>query len=731
MVRVGILHSQSGTMAASERPLIDSALMAIAQINQAGGVLGESIEPILEDGTSDPILFFEKARKLIEEEGVTTVFGCWTSAARKAVKPIFEGLNALLWYPLQYEGLEQSPNIFYTGSCPNQQVEPAIDWLLDNDKKQFFLLGSDYVFPRTVNKPVRAQLKRHGGLVVGEEYIELGATNFDRTIENILKARPDVVFSTLNGDSNHAFYTQYHQAGIRAEDIPIVAVSVAEAELQNLGAVAVGHYSSWSYFQSLDLPENRQFVRDFQARYGADRVTSDPIEAAYTQVFLWKQAVETADSFEVDLVREAAYGQRFQAPGGPVTIEPNHHVWKHCYIGRVRSDGQFEIVHRSDGDIKPLPWLGIEELEFMSSDVAIELMGEVSQGIQQTWLLERKSRELEETVQKLKATQAELIQAAKMATLGQLVAGIAHEVKTPLSAIQSSVKSISEQLDETLAQLPQLFCHLSAESQGIFWETIERSSEKRIPRSTRERRKLKRALITSLESHQIEAAAEVADLLTDIGIYDRVEFCLPLLEHPRSTEILDSIYNISTLYQSTNLIDVATNRATKLLSALKTYSRSDASSNPVRAQVTEGVETVLMLYQSHIKQGVEVTRNYEAGLPPILCYPDELDQVWTNLIHNALQAMDNRGSLTIDVGRNDTHLIVSITDSGEGIPPDVMPKIFNSFFTTKPAGKGTGLGLDIVRHIIDRHCGSIDVESVPGKTTFAVSLPLAGFGDEK
>lgn len=394
-VRVGILHSQTGTMALSESPLVDAALMAIAQINQAGGVLNQHLEPIVVDGASNSAEFEHQARNLIQSQQVATVFGCWTSASRKAVKPIFEELNALLWYPVQYEGLERSPNIFYTGSCPNQQVEPAVNWLLQNKGKRFYLIGSDYVFPRTVNKLIAAQLQQQGGQVVGKEYVDLGETDFTPIIAQIRSLRPDVVFNTLNGDSNQFFYRQYHDAGISAAEIPILAVSVAESELQNLQEAAVGHYASWSYFQSLDTPENQQFVENFQALYGTNRVTSDPIEAAYTQVYLWKQAVEAAESFEVERVRVAAYGQSFVAPGGLITIEPNHHVGKKCHIGQILKNGQFDIVYSSNSVIKPLPWLGVEELNFDKSELVIEMLAQVSQGIQQTCLLEQNTRQLQ------------------------------------------------------------------------------------------------------------------------------------------------------------------------------------------------------------------------------------------------------------------------------------------------------------------------------------------------
>ena len=401
-VRVGILHSLSGTMAISEASLKDAELMAIAEINEAGGVLGRQIEPVIEDGASDPSTFARKAKLLIEQDKVATIFGGWTSASRKAVLPVLEEFNALMWYPVEYEGLECSRQIFYTGICPNQQVGPAVEWLLKNKGKRFYLLGSDYVFPRTANKLIKAQLKRKGGTLAGEEYVSLGTTEFGALIERIKQAKPDIVFNTLNGDSNLAFYQQYKDAGISAEEIPIMAISIAEEELRRIGGdTAIGHYASWSYFQSIDTPSNQAFVRNFQRRYGSDRVTSDPIEAAYSQVYLWKQAAEKAGSFDVDLLREAAYGQIFEAPGGKVCIEQNNHLSKPCRIGEILPNGQFQIVFTSPNVIKPQPWLGLEEISDIVSPVVFDMLAEVSQSIQYTCLLEQKSREVEAAMAQL------------------------------------------------------------------------------------------------------------------------------------------------------------------------------------------------------------------------------------------------------------------------------------------------------------------------------------------
>jgi len=359
VIKVGILHSLSGTMSISETSLRDAELMAIDEINAAGGVLGCKIVPIMEDGASDWPTFAEKAKKLLERDKVATIFGCWTSASRKAVLPVVEKDNGLLWYPVQYEGMEKSPNIFYTGAAPNQQIVPAVTWLLQQGKKRFFLLGSDYVFPRTANKIIKAQLKAEGGKTVAEEYTPLGHTDYSTIINKIKAAKPDVIFNTLNGDSNVAFFKQLRAAGITADQIPTMSVSIAEEEIRGIGADNMkGHYAVWNYFQTCDVPENKDFVRKYKAKYGQGRVTDDPIEAAYFQVYLWAKAVEKAGSTEVDKVREAARDLEFKAPEGLVKIDPaNQHTWKTVRIGQVMADGQFKEIWSTGKPIPPDPYL--------------------------------------------------------------------------------------------------------------------------------------------------------------------------------------------------------------------------------------------------------------------------------------------------------------------------------------------------------------------------------------
>ncbi|MGD2180910.1 urea ABC transporter substrate-binding protein [Lusitaniella coriacea] len=414
-VAVGILHSFSGTMAISEPFLRDAALMAIAEINENGGVLGQRIEPILADGASNPTIFANQAKQLLRDRAVIALFGCWTSASRKALLPILEQANVLLWYPLQYEGLEGSSNIFYTGSCPNQQIEPAVRWLLTHQRKRLYLLGSDYVFPRTVNKIIQAQLRREGGECLAEQYVPLGTDRFESILAFIRQVRPDAIISTLNGDSNIAFYQQYKAAGLKPQNIPILAMSVAEEELSRIGSAAVGHYASWGYFQSLDNERNRVFVRNFKARYGQDRVTSDPIESAYTQVYLWKQAVEKAQSFETNEVRRAAYDLTFDSPGGSVRIDANHHLWKYCRIGQILPTGQFQAIDETQDAIAPKPWLGLEDWDNPLQPTIVDLLAEVSEGIHHRCQLEENSRALKVLMvqliranQQLRSTQRQL-----------------------------------------------------------------------------------------------------------------------------------------------------------------------------------------------------------------------------------------------------------------------------------------------------------------------------------
>ncbi|MEZ2300922.1 MAG: ATP-binding protein [Microcoleus sp.] len=332
----------------------------------------------------------------------------------------------------------------------------------------------------------------------------------------------------------------------------------------------------------------------------------------------------------------------------------------------------------------------------------------------------QRTQELSEALNYLQATQNELIQSEKMAALGQLVAGVAHELNTPLGAIRSSAGNMTKFLGQTLSNLPSLFQSLSSAEAEMFFLLLNKSLEKDMSLTAKEERKLKRSLISELEDQDIDDADDIADTLVDMGIYEAEEF-LSLLQNSDRHSILEMAYKLSEIQRGTQTINTATDRASKVVFALKNYARYDSSEAMIQSDIVDGIETVLTLYQNNIKHGVEVLRNFQK-IEPILCYADQLNQVWTNLIHNALQAMNNKGTLTIDILQDGNYVKVAVTDSGQGIPAEVIPRIFEPFFTTKPPGEGSGLGLDIVKKIIEKHHGKIEVESVPGKTTFTVFL---------
>jgi len=367
-VKVGILHSLSGTMAISETTLKEVEEMAIKEINDAGGIKvgGKSykITAISEDGASDWPTFAEKAQKLIESDKVAVVFGGWTSASRKAMLPVFEAKNHILFYPIQYEGQECSRNIFYTGAVPNQQAEPAVDWLLKEFGPKFgkkvYLVGSDYVYPRTANTIIKEQMKARGGETVGEDYIPLGNTEVAPIIAKIKKVYPNggIIINTLNGDSNVALFKQFKAAGIDPKKYPIMSFSIAEEEIRQIGPEYTnGTYAAWNFFMSLDTPASKKFTADFQAMYGQDRVTGDPAESAYNMVYLWKNAVEKAGTFEdLEKVRKNMIGITFAAPQGEIKMFPNHHTSERVLIGEAEPTGQFKILYDSKTAIPPIPW---------------------------------------------------------------------------------------------------------------------------------------------------------------------------------------------------------------------------------------------------------------------------------------------------------------------------------------------------------------------------------------
>jgi urea transport system substrate-binding protein len=360
-VTVGILHSITGTMAISETGSTQAEKLAIKQINESGGVLGRQIKYIQEDGASDWPTFAEKSRKLLLKDKVAAVMGCWTSASRKAVLPVFEQYNGMLFYPTFYEGLEESPNVIYTGQEATQQILASIDWVVKTKgAKTFYLLGSDYIWPRTSMKIARKHIDKLGLKVVGEEYYPLGHTQFNSVINKIKLKKPDVIFAAVVGGSNVAFYKQVNAAGIDwTKEKPIMlTISVTEDEILGIGGEnIVGAYASMKYFQSLDNPNNAAFVKAFKEMWGEDIVIGDVTQAAYLGPWIWKYAVEKAGSFDIDKLKEVLPGiELTTAPEGYVKVHENHHLWSKTRIARARTDGQFDVVFESEELIEPDPF---------------------------------------------------------------------------------------------------------------------------------------------------------------------------------------------------------------------------------------------------------------------------------------------------------------------------------------------------------------------------------------
>jgi len=354
VIRVGILHSQTGAMAASEQPVINATLLAIEQINAAGGLLGKPLQVVMADGKSDENVFATEAGRLISEEHVDVIFGCWTSASRKAVRPVVEALKNLLFYPLQYEGMEQSEHIVYVGATPSQQIIPAISWAVRTFGTRVYLVGSDYVFPRVANWLIHKQLNILQAEQVGESYVRLGATDLTGIVADISKQYPDVIINTINGDANTAFFHALKAAGIGAKDTPVLSFSLDAATVQAMPADEIaGHYVAWSYIQSLPNPQNRAFITAFEQRFGQQPI-SDPMETAWVGVHLWANAVRHANSSDPQVIRSTVLHQSLVGPEGIVSIDQsNRHTWKTARIARINVARRFDLVWASDHALKP------------------------------------------------------------------------------------------------------------------------------------------------------------------------------------------------------------------------------------------------------------------------------------------------------------------------------------------------------------------------------------------
>ena len=369
-IRVGVLHSLSGPMAVSEKPVVDATLLAIEELNAKGGVLGRQVEPIVVDGRSNETVFARQAERLLVDEKVSVLFGCWTSSARKAVQPVVENHAHLLFYPVQYEGMEQSPNIVYTGASPNQQIIPAVNWAFSTPGRRFSLAGSDYGFPRAANEIIKDFALSLGAEIVGESYLPLSGADFSAIVADIKKNRPQVIFNTFNGSSNRAFIEALHTEHEAMKEISVMSFSVSEngiAEFflsrgnqglpEGLAAHFKGHYACWNYFQSMDDAQNQAFITRFKEKYGKNRAIGDPMVSAYSSVHLWAEAAAKGGDISPESVRQVLPGMSFRGPQGYITVDRlNNHTWKKIRIGSIRPDGQFDILWESGNAVNPEPW---------------------------------------------------------------------------------------------------------------------------------------------------------------------------------------------------------------------------------------------------------------------------------------------------------------------------------------------------------------------------------------
>lgn len=356
-IPIGALHALTGTMAASESPLVDAMTLAVEELNDQGGLLGRPVALRVADGRSDWEHSAREAERLIQDEKVAALFGCWTSACRQAVAPVVARHRHLLFYPLQYEGLESSPHLLYTGSVPNQQIIPAALWALETLGKRLYLVGSDYIFPRTAHHIITDLVQAQGGTVVAERYLPMGSADTGGVVAEIMALQPDVVLNSINGDTNLAFFRELHHATRTGKRIPVLSFSLPETDLARAPREMAGHFAAWSYFQGIDTPRNRVFVSRFQERFGRERVVGDAMEAAYLGVMLWANAVREANSLDLDKVDRLLMHQSLNAPQGIVSVDPaTRHLWRTARIGRADESGRFTIVWSSGQPIRPSPF---------------------------------------------------------------------------------------------------------------------------------------------------------------------------------------------------------------------------------------------------------------------------------------------------------------------------------------------------------------------------------------
>ncbi|MCC3570548.1 MAG: urea ABC transporter substrate-binding protein [Microcoleus sp. PH2017_40_RAT_O_B] len=789
-IKIGVLHSLTGTMSISEISVKDATLLAVEEINAAGGVLGRPLEAVIADGASDLQTFAQKAKQLLQESQVAVVFGCWTSASRKAVLPAFEYGNGLLFYPVQYEGLEQCPNIFYTGAAPNQQIVPGVNYLLAQGKRKIFLLGSDYIFPRTANLIVKAQLAALGGELAGEVYLPLGSREVDEAIAHILAVKPDAILNSLNGDSNVAFFLRLREAGLKPEDLPVMSVSVAEEEIRAIGPSNIaGHWVVWNYFQTVDTAENQKFVKDYKARYGENRVTDDPIEAAYLGVYLWKKAVEKAGSIDVIKVRAAAKNIEFAAPSGMVKIDAKtQHTWKTVRIGQVRSDGQIEEIWNSGAPVQPdpflksYPWAAALSPKQISVGTRASLLGLFVIMVLIAWMavgvgwmgsLEMKNSLLamqaasapagaaeatmavlaEQTMAVASRTQSWLVGALVLSSIAGIVAcvsvsaiirnlGLLRETAQLIASGDLTARSpvvsndaigvLSSTLNTMAQQISSLLKGLEVRQRQL----EERSGELEIAKNAAEAANRAKSTFLANMTHELRtplnAIIGYSELLQEEALeLGEEEFVMDLASINMAGKQLLNIIS--------DILDISKIEAGKMTLFLETF------------DVLNLVDQVMTTVQPLVgKNGNTLSVNCDRDIGTIYADSAKLRQALLNLASNAAKFTD-RGKITINVWKEESEvlpvensedisdiasefhkysIVFQVTDTGIGMTDDQISRLFGAFSqaddsTTRRYG-GTGLGLTISRKFCQMMGGDITVESqFDCGSTFTIRLPMA------
>ncbi|NJK68392.1 MAG: urea ABC transporter substrate-binding protein [Microcoleus sp. CSU_2_2] len=775
-IKIGVLHSLTGTMSISEVSVKDATLLAIEEINATGGVLGCPLEAVIEDGASDLQTFAQKAKELLNEERVAVVFGCWTSTSRKAVVPVFEQMNGLLFYPLQYEGLEQSPNVFYTGAAPNQQIVPGVDYLLSQGKRKIFLLGSDYIFPRTANQIVKAQLVASGGELAGEMYLPLGSKEVGEAIAHILAVKPDAILNTLNGDSNVAFFQKLREAGLKSDKLPVMSVSVAEEEVRTIGAEnIVGHLLVWNYFQTVDTPENLKFVKAYKQKYGENRVTDDPIEAAYLGVYLWKKAVEKAGSIEVAKVKAAAKNIEFAAPSGRVKVDATtQHTWKTVRIGKVRLDGQIDEIWNSGEPVQPdpflksYPWAAALTPRRISLGTRASLIGLFAILVLITWMAvgagwigssEMKNYLL--TIESTSAAATGVPDAAIVVLVEQTLAVASRTQHWLMGAlILSSIAGIVGLVSVSaiirnlglLREAAQLMASgdLTARSPVISNDAIGVLSSALNTMAQQISSLLNGVEVRRQQLEERSSELEVAMEAAEAANRAKSTFLANMTHELRTP--LNAIIGYSELLQEeaeelgeeefvTDLesINLAGKQLLNIISDILDISKIEAGKMTLcleRFEVSNLLEEVITTVQPLVaKNGNTIRVNCDSNLGTMYADYGKVRQALLNLGSNAAKFTD-RGKITINVWKEErpigpsndcgsslnppsrfqrSWIVFQVTDTGIGMTEDQVLRLFGAFAqaddSTTRRYGGTGLGLTISRKFCQMMGGDISVDS--------------------